>query len=108
VSTETITRLDWTQPRRVDVWWWTQIRDAVGISETTGEPIVVREGTVSWNQDGSGHYRVSISYEREGVGLGCWPSFYALSDAQDFIERLMDMPVDEADAIHGQGWGSTQ
>jgi hypothetical protein len=98
--------MKWLEPRRVDVWWWMQIRICDGISTTTGEDIVTREGTVSWNADGTGYYDVFISFEREGVGLHCWPDFHALSDAQSFIERLMDGTLAEAEAIHGTQWPS--
>lgn len=101
---EKIAEMAWTQPRRVDVWWWMQTRICDGISSTTGEDIVIREGTVSWNADGTGHYGVFISFEREGIGLHCWPDFYALSDAQSFIEILMRGTLEEAQALHGQQW----
>lgn len=100
----TQTSMEWTQPRRVDVWWWMQIRICDGISSTTGEDIVTREGTVSWNADGTGHYGVFISFEREGIGLHCWPRFRALSDAQSFVERLMLGTLAEAQALHGTQW----
>jgi hypothetical protein len=87
----------WKDPRRVDVWWWMDV-------EITDGADMVRYGRVSWNQDGTGYYDVSISYEREGVGLHCWPDFRALSDAQEFVERLMCMSLEEAQAIHGQQW----
>ena len=96
--------MQWTQPRRVDVWWWMEIRITDGVSATTGEDIVTREGTVTWNADGTGHYGVFISFEREGVGLHCWPDFYALSDAQAFVEKLMAGTLAEAMALHGTLW----
>lgn len=87
----------WGEPRRVDEWWWMDVEFKEG--ET-----LIRGGRVSWNQDGTGYYDVSISYEREGVGLHCWPSFRALSDAQEFVERLMGKSLEEARLIHGQQW----
>ena len=88
----------WTQPRKVDVWLWMDV-------EVFGEVgNLVRGGRVSWNADGTGFYGVSISYEREGVGLHCWPSFRALAAAQEFIERLMCMPLEAAQALHGTQW----
>ncbi len=96
--------MKWLAPRRVDVWWWMQIRAYNGVSSVTNEGIVKREGTVSWNADGTGHYGVFVSFEDEGVGLHCWPDFYALSDAQSFIERLMTGTLAEAKSIHGTQW----
>ena len=95
-------RLHWTQPRRVDVWWWMDI--TAEISATTGELIVMRAGRVAWNANGTGHYRVSLSYEREGVGLYCWPDFLHLSVAQSFVERLMGLALHEAAQLHGTQW----
>ena len=96
--------MQWTQPRRVDVWWWMQIRIYDGVSDVTHEGIVRREGTVSWNADGTGYYGVFISFEREGIGLHCWPRFRALSDAQELIERLMVGTLAEAEALHATQW----
>ncbi len=96
--------MKWLAPRRVDVWWWMQIRIYDGVSSTTHEGIVKREGTVSWNANGTGHYGVFISFEAEGIVLPCWPDFHALSDAQSFIEKLMAGTLDEAIAIHGTQW----
>ena len=87
----------WKEPRRVDVWWWMDI-------EFMDDGILTRGGRVSWNQDGTGFYGVSMDYAREGVGLSCWPSFRALADAQEFVERLMVMPLGEAQALHGTQW----
>lgn len=89
---------EWRDPRRVEQWLWMDIE----LMDSDG--VMIRYGRVSWNQDGTGTYDVSISYEREGVGLYCWPSFRVLSDAQDFVERLMAMSLDEAKALHGTQW----
>lgn len=89
--------MTWNEPRRVDVWWWMDIEVWDGDS-------IVRYGRVSWNQDGTGYFDVSITYESEGLGLHCWPDFRVLSDAQDFVEQLMAMPSAEARKIHGQQW----
>lgn len=94
---EALRNWTWKQPRRVDVWWWMDVEIMDG-----GD--LVRGGRISWRQDGVGPYGVSISYEREGVGLHCWPAFHVLSDAQEFVERLMRMPLDQARAIHGTQW----
>lgn len=84
----------WEQPRRVDVWWWMDLND-------WGEPGILRRcGRVSWNQDGTGEYRVTYADEERGIGLPCWPSFRALSDAQDFVERLMGMAFEDVEALH--------
>lgn len=66
---------------------------------------LVRSGTISWSRVSGGPYKVSMTYEREhGLGLYCWPYFRALSDAQDFVERLWRMPLDEVKQLHGQRW----
>jgi|SRR6185436_4637333 len=87
----------WNEPRRVDAWWWMDV-------EFAEDGNMIRYGRVSWNQDGTGYYDVSISYEREGVGLSCWPSFRVLTDAQEFVERLMLMSLEQARQIHGTQW----
>jgi hypothetical protein len=87
----------WKQPRRVAEWWWMDIEI---VEPDTGD--MIRYGRVSWNQDGTGFYDISITFEREGCGLHCFPSFRALSDAQDFVERLMRMSLAEAMHVNGQ------
>lgn len=89
---------EWRDPRPVDQWYW------MDIELQSSDGTMIRYGRVSWNKDGTGHYDVSISYEREGVGLYSWPSFRALSDAQDFVERLMAMSLEEARAQNGTQW----
>lgn len=88
----------WQNPRPVDEWYWMDIE----LYENSG---LLRYGRVSWNRDGTGHYDVSLTVQSErGLGLYCWPSFRVLSDAQDFVERLMAMSVDELMRIHGTQW----
>ncbi len=87
----------WKEPRRVDQWWWMDV-------EITDGDNLVRGGRVAWNQDGTGYYKISMDYAKEGCGLHCWPSFRALSAAQEFVERLMALPLGEAMKIHGQQW----
>lgn len=89
----------WKQPRRVDQWWW---MDVEIIDNNNGD--MVRYGRVSWNQDGTDHYDVSLSCEREGYGFYCWPSFRNLSDAQNFIEQLMPLSLQAIEARHGTQW----
>lgn len=87
----------WSEPRRVDVWWW------MDVQYTEGDTLI-RGGRVSWLADGSGHYEISMDYAKEGCGLYCWPAFRALADAQEFVERLMLMSLEQAKQIHGQQW----
>lgn len=89
----------WRAPRRVDVWWWMELE-----YYEPGTQNMIRGGCVSWNQDGTGTYRVSMSCEREGYGFVCWPSFRALSDAQTFIETLMMLPFEEIMRRDGTDW----
>jgi len=90
--------MQWQEPRPVDTWIWMDI-------ELYRNGQLLRVGRVSWNQDGTGHYGVSIAIESErGLGLYCWPSFRVLSDAQNFIERLMGMSVPDLMRIHGAQW----
>lgn len=92
--------MNWLQPRLVnDEWYWMDIE----LRDERGR--LLKVGRVSWNKDGTGHYDVSITYESEdGLGLYCWPSFRALSDAQTFVEQLMDMPIAHAKKLHGTQW----
>lgn len=94
---EALRNWTWREPRRVDVWWWMDV-------EATDGGDMVRYGRVSWTQSGAGYYDVEIHYEREGTGLLCWPSFRSLSAAQEFVEALMCLPVEEAHAIHDTQW----
>jgi hypothetical protein len=87
----------WNEPRRIDEWWWMDVEFKEG--ET-----LIRGGRVSWLQDGSGYYTISMDYAKEGCSLYCWPSFHALADAQEFVERLMLMSLEQARQIHGQQW----
>jgi hypothetical protein len=89
--------MSWGEPQRVEQWFWMDVEFMEGER-------MIRYGRVSWNADGTGYYSVSITYQQEGIGLYCWPSFRVLSDAQDFVERLMGMSVEQAKAIHGQQW----
>lgn len=89
--------MQWQQPRPVDIWLWMEI-------ELWQNGTLIKVGRVSWGKDG-GYYHVSITYEQEhGLGLYCWPSFRALSDAQEFVEKLMGITSAEAIAIHGTQW----
>lgn len=91
----------WLQPRLVDggrKWWMdTEIREDDGI-------VMVRYGRVSWRSDGTGYYDVSVTFEREGFGFYCFPDFRALSDAQDYVDRLMVMTLDEVKQENGRLW----
>lgn len=87
----------WGEPRRVDAWWWMDV-------EWKNEGRLIRGGRVSWAADGSGYYQISMDYAKEGCGLYCWPSFRSLSDAQEFVERLMGMSLERAREIHGTQW----
>lgn len=100
----TLQSTGWLTPRRVDSGrqLWRHIRLYSGASEVTGELIVEREGTVAWAADGTGHYGVFLSIGR--YGLHCWPDFRALADAQEFVERLMAMPLDDVRREHGRQW----
>lgn len=90
--------MTWQEPRIVDQWYW------MAIEVWDGERIL-RAGNVSWQRATGGPYKVSITYENErGLGLYCWPAFRALSDAQDFVEKLMGMASAEAMKIHGTEW----
>lgn len=88
----------WQEPRPVDQWYW---MDLPQYQNGT----LVRYGRVRWNQDGTGYYKPSITVQSDrGLGLYCWPSFRVLSDAQDFVERLMGMSVEELMREHGTQW----
>lgn len=89
--------MKWQEPRPVDQWYWMDI-------EAWQNGQLLRYGRVSWPKTG-GVYDVSITYQSErGLGLYCWPSFRVLSDAQDFVEKLMGMTSQEARVIHGTQW----
>ena len=88
----------WEQPRRVDVWWW------MDLNEWSTPGVLRRCGRVSWNQDGTGEYRVNYADEERGIGLPCWPSFRALSDAQEFVEALWVLPFEEIERRHRNQW----
>lgn len=89
--------MKWHTPRPVDRWFWMDI-------EVWENGEIQRVGRVCWPKEG-GLYDVSITYESEhGLGLYCWPAFRVLSDAQDFVERLMNMASAEARTIHGTQW----
>ena len=88
----------WQEPRPVDQWYWMDI-------ELYKNGTLLRYGRVSWKKDGSGYYSPSITVQNErGLGLYCWPDFRALSDAQEFVERLMGMSVEDLMRIHGTQW----
>lgn len=90
--------MKWQEPRIVDEWYWMDI-------EVYQDGQLLRYGRVSWLKNGKGHYDISITYQSEhGLGLYCWPSFRVLSDAQDFVERLMNMTSAEAMKLHGKQW----
>ena len=89
--------MQWLDPRPVDQWYWMDI-------EVYENGQLLRYGRVSWLKTG-GLYSVSITYQSEnGLGLYCWPDFRALSDAQNFVEKLMGMTSAEARVIHGTEW----
>lgn len=90
--------MHWLEPRTVDEWVWLdcEVRDGTRM---------VRYGRVSWARVNPNLYDVSITYEAEnGLGLYCWPAFRVLSDAQDFVEKLVGMSSTEARKIHGTQW----
>lgn len=88
--------MQWQQPRPVEEWIWMEI-------ELYQNGRLLRYGRVSWERGGV--YSPSITIQSEhGLGLGCWPSFHALSDAQDFVEALMVLPVAVLRRIHGTWW----
>lgn len=92
-----MTAEQWQDPRPVDQWYWMDI-------EVWQNGQLLRYGRVSWLKSG-GVYDVSMTYQSErGLGLYCWPSFRALSDAQDFVEKLMNMSSAEAMKTHGTQW----
>jgi hypothetical protein len=86
----------WEQPRRVDQWWW------MDLNIWSAPGIMRRYGRVSWNQDGTGYYDISINDEEHGWGFPCWPSYRALSDAQDEVERLLRLPFEELKEENGR------
>lgn len=87
----------WGEPRRVDEWWWMDVEFKAGDR-------LIRGGRVSWAADGTGYHKISMDYAKEGVGLYCWPAFRVLADAQEFVEQLMLMSLEQAREIHGQQW----
>lgn len=96
--------LQWKQPRRVDVWWWMEIEQIEIDADCHDGYRLIRGGRVSWNQDGTGLYEVSLDCAREGHGFYCWPDFRALSDAQTFVEELMALPFEDIKRLHGTQW----
>lgn len=94
--------ITWDQPRRVEEWWWMDLNE---LNYDEGDIVLVKNGRISWNADGTGFYKPSITFEEaHGLGLYCWPAFRALSDAQDFVEKLMAMPLEEVEKLHGVQW----
>ena len=90
--------MKWNEPRPVDesVWLDCEVWDG---------PRIVRCGRVMWTRANPTVYDVCITYESEnGLGLYCWPRFRVLSDAQDYVEKLMSMTSTEARKIHGTQW----
>lgn len=88
----------WKEPRTVDEFVWLDCEIRKGGT-------IFRVGRVSWARENPDLYDVSITYEAErGLGLYCWPKFRVLSEAQAFIESLMQMPSSEAMQIHGKEW----
>jgi hypothetical protein len=78
---------------------WTE-----GVSEATGEPIMVRYADVWWDR-GSELHGVSITYQREqGLGLYQWPQFVELEKARAFASLLMRLEPEDAQLIHGAHW----
>jgi hypothetical protein len=66
--------------------------------------VLRRCGQISWNQDGTGHYSITIHDEEHGYGFPCWPDYRALSDAQEAVEELIRLPLDELRRRNGQEW----
>lgn len=89
---------EWEQPRRVDGSWW------MDLNIWSAPGILRRCGRVNWKQDGTGHYEIDISDEEHGYGFPCWPSFQALSDAQEEVERLIRLPIEELKRLNGTEW----
>lgn len=90
--------MKWKRPRQVDIYLWMEI-------EEWRDERLIKVGCISWMLDGTGFYSPSITFEAErGLGLYCFPSFRALSDAQDFVEKLMRMTSEEALRVNGQQW----
>lgn len=88
----------WGEPRLVDGAMWMDI-------ELRDGDRLLRVGRVAWACAAEGAlYRPSINVESAGLGLPCWPDFRALADAQDFVERLMVMDLDELRRFHGTQW----
>jgi hypothetical protein len=85
----------WGQPRKVDVWWW------MDLNLWSAPGVLWRCGRVSWNQDGTGIYSISISDEHAGYGWYSWPEYQALSAAQDAVEALILLPVEEIHRRNG-------
>ena|SRR5688572_7619544 len=78
---------------------WTE-----GVSDVTGEPIMVRYADVWWD-DKTPFHNVSVTYQREqGLGLYQWPKFRELQKAQRFAELLMRLEPEDAQLIHGPHW----
>lgn len=95
----------WQGPRLVDGSMWMDLEWTEGVSEVTGEPIMVRYARVSWRHGSEAPYSVSITYQREqGLGLYQWPKFHNLRTAQRFAEMLMRLEPHEAQLIHGAHW----
>lgn len=93
----------WREPRPVEGWYWMDI-EQYGINQEGVDGSLLRVGRVSWNRDGTGHYDTWINLEDEGYGFLCWPSFRVLTDAQDFVDRLMLMSKAEIQRLHGTQW----
>jgi len=90
--------MNWKEPRAVDEFWWLDI-------ETYKGGRLDRVGRVTWLRSGEGLYSPSITVESaNGLGLYCWPDFRALAEAQEFVEKLMRMPLAELKAFHGTQW----
>ena len=98
-DTYTMTVPPWDTPKRVDANLYFMY-----LNEWESPGIIKRYAIISWAADGTGAYSPSMHYEDRGYGFYCWPEFRALSDAQDFIERLWCMPFATVKALNGSQW----
>lgn len=86
----------WDQPRYSDGFW----RMDLNIWKAPG--VLSRCGRVMWNANGTGYFEISVRVE--GYGFPCFPSYRALSDAQDAVEELIRQSIDELKRRNGREW----
>lgn len=89
-------RPTWGEPRPVDEWLW------MDLDIFDCDDCLLRSGRVWWNTDGTGHFHISITIDN--YGFMCWPDFHALSDAQDYVEHLMALPLETVKGLNGAQW----